>query len=78
MTMNLYPDEPNQERKEETFEDDSEESAFMKGFNEESEDPVCDECGRAIQEKPIIVEIEGEKHKFCSSDCKEDFEESIS
>jgi hypothetical protein len=54
-----------------------EEKAFMSGFNEEDEELVCDECGRAIRDNRIVKDFEGEKKVFCSEECLIDYEDTI-
>ena len=61
-----------------TVEEGSTEEGFIKGFESDDDPDECAECGAAINpEKLVVKEIEGEKHKFCSKDCAEDFEDSM-
>jgi len=58
---------------------DSSEEGFVKGFSEEEEVEECLECGGAVNpEKKVVRKIEGDSHIFCSKDCAEEFEESLS
>ena len=57
----------------------SEEEGFLKGYNEDEEVKVCEECGTALREgkKSFHKEINGEEHVFCSKSCAEDYEETM-
>jgi len=54
-----------------------EEEAFMKGYSEEEEVPVCEECRMAIRKNPVFKTIGGEKHQFCSEECAEEYADSL-
>ena len=55
----------------------SEEEAFMKGYNNDEEVVECVECGSAIPPgKEVVKDVEGEKYKFCSKICADEFEEN--
>ncbi len=56
-----------------------EEGAFMKGYEKDEEPEECAECGGAVkEEKKVVREFEEEEYVFCSKDCAEEFEESLS
>jgi ferredoxin len=57
---------------------DSHEEGFMRGYEQEEEIVECEECGSACpEEKRITVEIQEEKHTFCSETCVQEYKESI-
>lgn len=59
--------------------DSSSEEGFMKGYLKEEEVKECSECGTAIKgDKKVTLDIEGEEFVFCSKNCAEEFEESLS
>tara|TARA_Y100000031_G_C8128079_1_gene341506 strand:- start:281 stop:508 length:228 start_codon:yes stop_codon:yes gene_type:complete len=60
-----------------TVEKGSTEEGFLQGFESEEDPEECAECGKALRGKPIIREVENEQLKFCSEDCAEDYEDSI-
>ena len=75
--MNYAPEEDMKDKF--TVERGSAEEGFIKGFESEDDPDECAECGAAINpEKQVVKEIEGEKYKFCSKDCSEEFEEGMS
>jgi hypothetical protein len=56
-----------------------EEEGFMKGYTEDEEVEECAECEAAIEpEKKVVRTIQGEKYKFCSKECADEFEEGVS
>jgi predicted sulfurtransferase len=56
------------------------EDSFMTGYDEDDEPQECAECGAAIKEerKKIVKEVEGETYVFCSKQCAQEFEDSLS
>jgi len=61
-----------------TIEKDSLDEGFIEGFEVEEESEECAECGTAINpERKVTREIEGEKFRFCSKDCADEYEESM-
>jgi len=55
----------------------SEEEGFMRGYSDEEEVVTCEECGVALKDKPVSKVFNGDKHKFCSKECAEDYEDSL-
>jgi len=59
-------------------EKDSPEEGFLEGFEVDEEQEECAECGSAINpERRVTREIEGEKVRFCSKECADEYEESM-
>ena len=57
---------------------DSNEEAFMQGYEQDDEVVECAECGSAVSdEKRVVKTINEEEQIFCSQSCAEDYEESI-
>jgi len=57
---------------------DSSEEAFMKGYDNEEKIKECPECGASIEEdEGIELEIDGDKQKFCSKVCADDYKEGL-
>ncbi|MBI2103231.1 hypothetical protein HYT55_05285 [Candidatus Woesearchaeota archaeon] len=58
---------------------DSSEDGFMQGYLDEEEAQECVECGAAVrEEKKAVREVDGETYVFCSDNCANEFEESMS
>ena len=55
--------------------DDDEE--VLDHFEKHEDVYECAECGVALTDKKVMRKIDGEKHKFCSEECADEFEESI-
>lgn len=75
-TEDVYSEEARDELVQED-EINAEEEAFMRGYENDKKDNVCEECGSAIHEKPVIKVIEDKKHTFCSKECAQDYAESV-
>ncbi len=57
---------------------DSNEEAFMKGYELDEDVAECEECGGAIHgEKKVERVVDEETHLFCSETCADDYKESI-
>lgn len=69
-------EEPTEEELLEEGNISAEEEAFMRGYSEEEETPVCDECGTAIKGKKITKLIDGDTFTFCCKECAKEFSES--
>jgi len=48
--------------------------AFLKQKNPEF-DGVCDNCGTELDEADNPIEDDGDGHEFCSSSCKDEYED---
>jgi hypothetical protein len=79
MAFYIESDPENQE--EPSIEDgavDSNEEAFMKGYNDDEKIEECEECGEALNPDNRLVQvIDEEQHIFCSKTCAKEYEESI-
>ena len=75
-----YSDEsdPSEDQMLDDGEISSTEEAFMKGYNNEGDSEECEECGSSLSDvTPIIKEVDGEAHKFCTKVCADEFEEGL-
>lgn len=69
----------NEEALEEEIEDDeidALEEGFMKGYDREAV-LRCDQCGNELGDKFHRLEMEERVFRFCSKQCKEDFQDQL-
>ncbi|MDP1694247.1 MAG: hypothetical protein Q8L34_01785 [Candidatus Woesearchaeota archaeon] len=64
---------------EELLEDEDElddvDEGFMKGYNDSETVIKCTNCKKLIEGDGIEEEFDDEKHKFCSQECLNEYEE---
>jgi len=72
-----YDEDLEMDQKQDLVEDEEEDEAFARGYDDEEEIEECAECGLALRKKVVAKIIEGEEYKFCSEECAKDFEESL-
>ncbi len=73
----IYEEEGRKELIDEEDEITDVDEGFMKGYEEEEKLAECSNCGKVLNKKTVEEEFNGKVYRFCSSDCAEEYEQTL-